>query len=178
MAKWGNADYRQLQKLRDNLQKLQDVDMEKFCADASKRLAARLLQLVIPDTPVGSYPASTGKNGGTLRRGWTARTEEEAAAGSGDGKSKVAAYVNSLPITKRGKSYTIEVINPVHYASYVEFGHRQTPGRYVPALGKSLKQGWVNGKYFLTFAETQLEQKIPSILEKELEKLLRDIFKV
>lgn len=167
MARWGNADYRQLQKLRDNLQKLQDVDMEKFCADASKRLAARLLQLVIPDTPVGFYPASTGKKGGTLRRGWTAKTEAEAAGGSGDGKSKVAAYVNSLPITKRGNSYTVEVINPVNYASYVEFGHR-TPG------GK----GWVEGQYFLTFAETQLERKIPSILEKELEKLLRDIFKV
>ena len=167
MARWGNADYRQLQKLRDNLHKLQDVDMEKFCADASKRLAARLLQLVIPDTPVGFYPASTGKKGGTLRRGWTAKTEAEAAGGSGDGKSKVAAYVNSLPITKRGNSYTVEVINPVNYASYVEFGHR-TPG------GK----GWVEGQYFLTFAETQLERKIPSILEKELEKLLRDIFKV
>lgn len=141
--------------------------MEKFCADASKRLAARLLQLVIPDTPVGSYPASTGKKGGTLRRGWTAKTEAEAVSGSGDGKSKVAAYVNSLPITKRGNSYTVEVIDPVNYASYVEFGHR-TPG------GK----GWVEGQYFLTFAETQLERKIPSILEKELEKLLRDIFKV
>lgn len=167
MARWGNADYRQLQKLRDNLQKLQDVDMEKFCADASKRLAARLLKLVIPDTPVGSYPESTGKKGGTLRRGWTAKTEAEAAGGSGDGRSKVAAYVNSLPITKRGNSYTVEVINPVNYASYVEFGHC-TPG------GK----GWVEGRYFLTFAETQLERKIPSILEKELEKLLRDIFKV
>lgn len=55
MAKWGNCDYRQLQKLRDNLTKLQNADLEKFCRDVSKELAARLLALVIPRTPVGDY---------------------------------------------------------------------------------------------------------------------------
>ena len=29
----------------------------------------------------------------------------------------------------------------MEYASYVEYGHRQEPGRYVPALGKRLKNG-------------------------------------
>ena len=43
----------------------------------SVALAARLLALVIPRTPVGQYPRSSGKKGGTLRRGWTARTEQE-----------------------------------------------------------------------------------------------------
>ena len=79
--RWGNVDYKQLQKLRDNLQKLQDMDLDKFCEDVSKELAARLLALVIPRTPVGQYPRSSGKKGGTLRRGWTARTEQEAAGG-------------------------------------------------------------------------------------------------
>ena len=41
--RWGNVDYKQLQKLRDNLQKLQDMDLDKFCEDVSKELAARLL---------------------------------------------------------------------------------------------------------------------------------------
>ena len=77
--RWGDVDYKQLQKLRDNLQKLQDMDLDKFCEDVSKELAARLLALVIPRTPVGQYPRSSGKKGGTLRRGWTARTEQEAA---------------------------------------------------------------------------------------------------
>ena len=71
--RWGSVDYKQLQKLRDNLQRLQEIDMDKFCEDVSKGLAARLLQLVIPVTPVGQYPKSTGKKGGTLRRGWTAK---------------------------------------------------------------------------------------------------------
>ena len=68
---------------------------------------------------------------------------------------------------ERGRTFYIEVINPVHYASYVEFGHR-TPG------GK----GWVAGQYFLTLAESQLESRAPAIIEKELEKKLKEVFKI
>lgn len=162
--KWGNADYKQLQALQERLQKLQSADLDKFCEACSKELAARLLALVIPCTPVGQYPNDTGKKGGTLRRGWTG------------GKNAGAAYAQSLPITKTGGTYTIEVINPVEYASYVEFGHRQEPGRYVPAIGKRLKAGWVNGQYFLTLSEQDLERFAPAVLEKKLNDLLREVF--
>lgn len=91
MARWGNCDYKQLQQLRENLEKLQSMDLDKFCRDASKELAARLLALVIPRTPVGQYPKASGKKGGTLRRGWTAKTHDEAA--SGGGKTGAKAYV-------------------------------------------------------------------------------------
>mgnify|MGYP001119028550 CR=1 FL=1 len=102
MAKrWGSCDYKQLQKLRQNLAKLQEVDMDRFCREVSKELAARLLALVIPRTPVGQYPKASGKKGGTLRRGWT--------AGSRDAK----AYAQALPIDRQGSTYTVEVINPV-----------------------------------------------------------------
>lgn len=163
MAKWGNCDYKQLQKLRDNLTKLQSADLDKFCRDVSKELAARLLALVIPRTPVGRYPKASGKKGGTLRRGWTARTEQEATGG---GNSDAKAYAQSLPITKQGGSYVVEVINPVHYASYVEFGHRTVNG------------GWVNGHYFLTISEQDLEKLAPALIEKKLNALLREVFRV
>lgn len=192
MARWGNCDYRQLIKLRDNLAKLQSADMDKFCRDTSKELAACLLSLVIPATPVGNYKTEvkvtakrdskhhkkgdvytkrvnrSGKMGGTLRRGWTARTEGEAAGGQGHPTADQAkAYAQSLPITKQGGSYLVEVINPVHYASYVEFGHR-TPG------GK----GWVAGQYFLTLSEQDLRALAPALIEKKLEALLREVFRV
>ena len=64
---WGNCDYKQLQRLRDSLATLQSMDMDRFCTEVSKELAARLLALVIPRTPVGQYPKSSGKKGGTLR---------------------------------------------------------------------------------------------------------------
>lgn len=192
MARWGNCDYRQLQKLRDNLAKLQSADMDKFCRDVSKELAARLLALVIPRTPVGNYKTEvkvtakrdskhhkkgdvytkrvnrSGKMGGTLRRGWTARTEGEAAGGQGHPTADQAkAYAEALPISKQGGSYLVEVINPVHYASYVEFGHR-TPG------GK----GWVAGQYFLTLSEQDLRAQAPARIEEKLEALLREVFRV
>lgn len=176
MAKWGRCDYKQLQKLRDNLAKLQSIDLDHFCREVSKELAARLLALVIPRTPVGQYPEATGIKGGTLRRGWTARTEQEAKnrGGSSDAKE----YALSLPVARVGRTYRITVVNPVRYASYVEFGHRQEPGRYVPAIGKTLKQGWVNGQYFLTLSERDLERLAPGVIERKLEALLREAFRV
>lgn len=162
--KWGNADYDQIKALQERLQKLQNTDLDKFCEACSKELAARLLALVIPRTPVGQYPNETGKKGGTLRRGWTG------------GKNAGTTYAQSLPVTKAGSTYTIEVINPVEYASYVEFGHRQTPGRFVSAIGKRLKAGWVNGQYFLTLSEQELGQIAPRVLEKKLNDLFREVF--
>lgn len=162
--RWGNCEYQQLKKLRDNLQRLQDADLDTFCREASKELAARLLALVIPRTPVGRYPKESGKKSGTLRRGWTARTEQEAAGG---GKTDPAAYANALPVFRRGRNFYIEVINPVSYASYVEFGHRTRGGG-----------GWVAGQYFLTLSEKDLERLAPAVVEKKLEKLLRGAFNV
>lgn len=182
MARWGNCDYKQLQQLRDNLARLQSVDLDKFCRDVSKELARKLLRLVIPRTPVGIYKNGTytcamgfshrghsvsGKNGGTLRRGWTAKTEQEATGGSGDGLGQAAAYANTLPVSKVGNNYIIEVINPVEYASYVEFGHRTPNGK-----------GWVQGHYFLTVSENDLEELAPAAIERKLEKLLKNVFSV
>ena len=165
MAKWGNADFEQLKQLQDRLQKLEQIDLDKFCRDVSKELAARLLALVIPRTPVGDYPNETGKKGGMLRRGWT-----------GGKNAGAKSYAESLPISKAGNTYTIEVINPVEYASYVEFGHRQTPGRFVPAIGKRLTASWVDGQYFLTLSEEDLQRMAPAVIQRKLDQLLREVF--
>ena len=68
---------------------------------------------------------------------------------------------------KQGNNYYIEVINPVEYASYVEFGHRTPSGK-----------GWVSGQYFLTLSEHELEKVAPKVLEKRLTELLREVFNV
>jgi len=182
MARWGSADFAQLQKLRNSVEKLQKVDMQRFCEDCARELAARLLALVIPRTPVGKTQRekdAKGKlravhMGGALRRGWTAKTEAEAEqrGGGSDG----ATYAQSLPVTKAGGWYQVTVINPVRYASYVEYGHRQTPGRYVPAIGKQLKKAWVPGQYMLTISEKQLQSIIPSLLERKLQAFLEEAF--
>ncbi len=90
---------------------------------------------------------------GYLRRGWTAGSVE-----------------------KHGDTYTITVKNPVEYAPYVEYGHRQTPGRYVPEIGKRLTKNWAAGQYMLTLSEEDLREIAPSILEKRLNAFLREVF--
>jgi len=162
MARWGNCDFRQLKDLQKRMQQMERGDFEAFCESAAKELAARLLAKVIKRTPVGKYPESVGKSGGTLRRGWTARTEEEARSG---GTSNAKAYADSLSISKAGNMYQIEIINPVSYASYREFGHRT----------KNHK-GWVEGTFMLTISENELNSEAPKILEKKLMKYLGECF--
>lgn len=55
----------------------------------------------------------------------------------------------------------------MEYASYVEFGHRTRGGK-----------GWVNGQYFLTLSEHDLERLTPALIERKLEALLREVFRV
>jgi hypothetical protein len=166
MAKWGSCDFKKLQELQKRMDKLQQLDIDKFCRECAKVLAARLLAKVIKRTPVGDYPSSTGIKGGTLRRGWTAKSEREAELtavfGGGSGIKK---YAESLSITKTGHVYQIEIINPVSYGLYVEFGHRTAN-----------HSGWVPGQFMLTISEQELDSQAPQVIEKLLIKYLGEIF--
>lgn len=198
MAKWGNCDFRQLKNLQKNMQKMvEQGDTIKFCEECARELAARLLEMVIKRTPVGDNQYEDvldnsgnkvvykkGKNkgktkqqvvrqGGTLRRGWTSQTEEEAETGS---SKNAKEWANSLNVNKVGDVYQIEVVNPVHYASYVEYGHRQEPGRFVPAIGKRLVNSWVDGAFMLTLSEKDLEEIAPKIIEMKIAKFLEGCF--
>ncbi len=159
----GRVDFSALSKFQDQLQKLSDEQVEQFIVSCAKELAARLLAKVIKRTPVGDYPKSTGKKGGTLRRGWTAETEAQAMAG---GRSNAQQYAASLPIHSFGDVFVVEIINPVNYASYVEFGHRT-----------SNHKGWVEGRFMLTISEQELEADAPMVIENKLKKYLGECFK-
>ena len=184
MGKGGSFEFREIEKLQKQIEQL-ERDRESFCRECTKELAARLLAKVIKCTPVGKAPKLEGPKtvkikgvdgksraflsksgaimqkywagyqGGTLRRGWTVGE-----------------------IQKVGDSYQVEVINPTEYASFVEYGHRQKPGRYVPALGKSLKKAWVPGKFMMTISEQQIKSAAPAILEKKLTNYLKGVFNV
>lgn len=152
MGRNGGCDFRDWERLRDNL-KATDEQLNLFIESCAKELAARLLAKVIKRTPVGQYPKSTGKKGGTLRRGWTA------------GKN-ATEYAHSLHVSRVGDSYVIEIVNPTEYASYVEFGHRTRGGK-----------GWVEGKFMLTISEQEIETAAPAILERKIKMMLGECFK-
>ena len=165
MAGWGNCDYRQLQRLQQKLNRLQSGDIDAFCRTCAKELAARLLAKVIKRTPVGDYPEGSGKTGGTLRRGWTAGKENMSEKGNVIGVRGASGYVSSLEINKVGDTYQIEIINPVEYAPYVEFGHRTRN-----------HEGWVPGRFMLTISEKELESQAPKVLERKLMQYLGGLF--
>lgn len=182
MAKGGSFDFKEIQKLQKQIERL-ETERDSFNQECLQELVARLLRKVKQRTPVGKAPkldgpktvkvkGSDGKsrtflskngaikqkywagyNGGTLRHNWTI----------GDTQ-------------KIGGTYQIEIINPTEYASYVEYGHRQTPGRYIPALGLSAKKAWVPGKFMLTISEKEINDLAPKLIEKKLEAKLREVF--
>lgn len=178
----GRVDYQQLKTLQRQLEEL-DRGNSAFVGECMKELAARMLAKVTRRTPIGKAPKIkekttkvrvreadgrirtrsylsaegvrharywAGYQGGRLRRGWTIGE-----------------------VTRAGGSYQIEVINPELYASYVEYGHRQKPGRYVPALGVRLKSAWVTGKFMMTISAQEIQAIAPRLIERKLEARLR-----
>ena len=72
-----------------------------------------------------------------------------------------------------GAEISIELRNSKNYASFVENGHRQTPGRYVPAIGKRLKASWVPGQHFLQKATKQTSNQMPQLITPVMDNILR-----
>ena len=72
--------------------------------------------------------------------------------------------------------HSVTIANPVYYASYVDLGHRQHPGQFVPPLKKRLKASWVPGQHFTERAENALESAIPGVVQPLLDAYLRTVF--
>lgn len=60
---------------------------------------------------------------------------------------------------------TVYVGTNVQYAPYIELGHSQEVGRYVPALKAKLKKGRVEAKPFLRPAMENFRDEIKQIIE-------------
>lgn len=148
-----------LKKYAAQLEKLNQSERDIFFRQATHELAARFLRKVILRTPVGKkYKLDIGDKywngyiGGTLRRGWTP--------------------LRQISVRYDGREYRVVVTNNVHYASYVEYGHRQSPGRFVPAIGKRLKKHWVKGQFMMRISAEEIQEQSPAILLRRLNDFL------
>ncbi len=155
MGRMGKFTVQDLRRLQNQLDKIQAGNADAFVESCAKELAGRLLAKVVKRTPVGDYDKSSGKKGGTLRRGWT-------------GEKKLAAknYANCLTVHHFGDTYVIEIVNPVEYASYVEYGHMTANHK-----------GWVQGHFMLTVSEQEIEEIAPRVLENKIKKYLAECMK-
>ena len=74
-------------------------------------------------------------------------------------------YEGAAPQDDDGQ-VTVYIGTNVEYAPFVELGHSQEPGRFVPAIGKRLKKPHVDAKPFLRPAVENHEQEIGQIIIK------------
>ncbi|MGG4449649.1 HK97 gp10 family phage protein [Brevibacillus porteri] len=94
MARWGNFDFSELEKMAKAFQTtLDERVVERFIRDFLMEMAMRSLRKIKKRTPVGET--------GDLRNGW---------------------HIGR--IEKRGNAYHVEIYNNTYYASFVEYGHR------------------------------------------------------
>ncbi len=175
--KMGSFDFSGMKELQKDLQKLQNSDA--FVEACVRELAARLLAMVVKRTPVGDYSSevevvakrdsknhkkgdvykkrvnTSGKMGGTLRRGWT-----------GEKHASTHGYAQAMKVNHFGDTYVVEIVNPVEYASYVEYGHRTANHK-----------GWVKGQFMMTISEQELRSIAPQVLEKRIKQYLGGVIK-
>lgn len=161
MARWATCDFDELKKHAEKLEKLADSS-DEMLMEISKAIARRLESRLIDRTPTGVPPEYateeakkehwSGYVGGTLKKAWR------------------------VTIDHVGEDYVITAVNPTEYALYVEYGHRQDPGRFVGALGLRLKVGWVPGKFMMTLSVRDVEKVMPRIIEREIYKCLKEAF--
>lgn len=78
-------------------------------------------------------------------------------------------------VERAGDNFIVTIINTANYASFVEYGHHQEVGRYVPAIGKKLVEPWVEGKHMITVPLERMQKKLDNILDKEIDDLLKQL---
>lgn len=100
MAKWAKVDYKQLTKLRDEVNKLSKEEFPKFQEKMVREMATRLVLKALKHTPTDP------KDSPGIRAGWCI----------GD-------------VSYDGGAYSIEVYNSCIYANSVEWGYLAEDGK-------------------------------------------------
>ena len=155
------VDVSQIEGFQEKIRALNGTQRDMFFRESCMDGASRLVELVKPLTPAKS---------GNLRKGWDDSLSSLNLLGVS--KSQGAGSVYSVTLENAAQ----DPVSGVYYASYVENGHRQTPGRYVPAIGKRLVASWVEGKHMLEKSEGTLSGVLPGVLQTKLDAFLRTVF--
>ena len=102
-----------------------------------------------------------GMGGQYLQRHYSAIKADE------NGEVRKGKCYVQFPTDEKYKR-TVYVGTNVEYAPYVELGHAQQPGRFVPAIGKRLKASHVAARPFLRPAWQNNMQEIGQALHDEM----------
>nr|DAN27859.1 MAG TPA: putative tail component [Caudoviricetes sp.] len=92
---------------------------------------------------------------------------------SPDGKYRsVSEHMRRSWEAERINDTTVKVQNTASYASYVNDGHRQQPGRFIPVLGKRLTKSFVKGLHMQEKAEAATRRASDKIMKNALDDYL------
>lgn len=168
-------DTTEFEEMMENFNLDPNKEIPKMFDQFAKEIAGRYLARVIKRTPVeenqnikyhvrGGGIATEYIKGGALRHGWTNNMSE-------------VSYLNSLNVEHKGLMHEFTISNNVDYATYVEYGHRQNVGQFVPVLGETvggvrtgatLKRAWVSGQFMMTNTNAEMEHMLPELADKLL----------
>ena len=102
-----------------------------------------------------------------------ANTPVGAIAISPDGKYRSESeHMRRSWEAERINDSTVKVQNSASYASYVNDGHRQRPGRFIPVLGKRLTKSFVKGLHMQEKAEAATRRASDKIMKNALDEYL------
>ena len=80
--------------------------------------------------------------------------------------------ITSGEVELNGNEYSMAVGSSLSYARYVEEGHKQDVGKYVPAIGKKIKKEFVPGNHVIKDSvdlhQSKLIKRIQERVEKEV----------
>ena len=98
-------DYSEIKEFANHLSAVK-FSSDEFKLSAGKTIGAMMNASLKNLTPVGQYPESSGKQGGTLRRGWF-----------------------KCPTVLQGLDVIVESQNNTYYGPFVNYGHRTRGGK-------------------------------------------------
>ena len=164
----GGVENSELKKLQEKLARLAETQGDKIMRGGVDELSQYAFGVLVKHTPVRKEDRLTDSRGinweamgepkGTLKQSWKIEPE----------------------IKREGTAYTRKLFNDAKgykgkmYASFVEEGHSQTPGRFVPAIGKRLKASEVKAVHFVKDSETEIEREQDKILAKYFDRKLEE----
>lgn len=155
-----NWDFSELTEFAERLTTAEEFD--KYVGKVTQEIAKKLHQMLITNTPVDF---------GTLQAFW--QTSEN----------------YNYMVEDKGSRYEVTLINKAIYATWVNDGHKQRPGRFIPGHwegshfrydpnateGMVLKKPWVQGRFFVEKSILQIENSvvIEKIINTQLQKWFR-----
>lgn len=150
---------------RINVEKATEKALEKAATMIGGSLAGHASEGCPVDTGLLRNSITYALGGKSANTQTYASTQKDA-----EGNTQTGTYEGEAPRDQAGE-ITVYIGTNVQYAPYVELGHSQEPGRYVPAIGKRLKADHVDARPFLRPACENNRDEIEKIIEKCLKEI-------